>query len=78
MDISLRILVKSILHLEDSSFLDKNNILWKSIDGELLGKRCLTTYKYGNIWYEDLKSEDDVQYWLHNKNCNWEEIFKWI
>jgi hypothetical protein len=60
---------------EKISFLDKNNIIWKSINDKWIGKRSVYTLDLKCCWLEDT-NVDNVKIWWCGKNNNYSEIFK--
>ncbi len=62
---------------ENVKILDKNNISWKKVNSEWLGKRCVAWkdgFAYG--WLEDMPKDEKVKYWLHGKEADYNEILK--
>lgn len=62
---------------EKARVLDKNNISWKKVNGEWLGKRCVSWkdgFAYG--WLEDMPKDEKVKYWLHGEDADYNELFK--
>lgn len=57
------------------SFLDSDNILWKVVDGEWIGKRSVFTHDFRACWLEECK-EKDVKSWWCGKDSNYSETFK--
>lgn len=47
---------------EKASFLDKNNIVWKVVNGEWIGKRSVWTFDFRSCWLEDTIIEN-VKSW---------------
>lgn len=58
----------------DISYLDKDNIVWKIIDGKCLGKRSVWCYDYRACWLEDTTIEN-VKSWWCGKDADYNEIF---
>ena len=58
----------------NTSMLDNNNILWKIINNEWVGKRGVYTFNNSTCWLEDVKKEN-VKLWLCGKNADYNEIF---
>ena len=56
-------------------YLDKDNILWKTVDGEMIGKRSVWTFDNRACWLQDTKSEN-VKAWWCGENADYNEIFK--
>ena len=57
------------------SFLDKNNILWKIINGEWIGKRSVWTKDRAACWLEDTVTDNIKSLWC-GENADYKEIFK--
>jgi len=74
MDIS-NLLAKSITKTIWGLFLDSNNVLWKHIDSEWIGKRSVFTFDFRACWLEDT-DELNVKYWWCGKESDYSEIFK--
>ena len=56
------------------SIVDKNWICWKFVNGNLIGKRCVSSkdgYRY--TWLEDV--EDKVHSWLCGEDADYYEVF---
>jgi hypothetical protein len=60
---------------DKTSFLDANNIVWKSIDGKWIGKRSVWTLDFRGCWLEDT-TIDNVKSWWCGKGANYTEVFK--
>jgi len=56
-------------------FLDKNNISWKWVDSEWIGKRSVWTYDFKAVWLEETTLEN-IKSWWCGKKSNYNEIFK--
>jgi hypothetical protein len=63
--------------IEDSRgvFLDKNNIGWRIVDGEWIGKRTVWTYDFRACWLEQTTREN-IKSWWCGKDSDYNEIFK--
>jgi hypothetical protein len=58
------------------TLLDKNNILWKVIDGKCIGKCSVYTFDLRTCWLEDVK-ENEIKEWLCGKDADYtKEYFK--
>lgn len=57
-------------------FLDGNNVLWKLVDNEWIGKRSVYTFQLRACWLEDAKPEDIRDWWCGGKDADYSEIFK--
>lgn len=64
-----------ILKDEKASMLDSNNILWKLVDGEWMGKRSVWTKSNSACWIEDTATENIKSWWCGN-DSDYTEIFK--
>lgn len=70
-----QIFVKNVLStFNNTSFLDKDNILWKVIDNKLIGKRSVWCYDLKACWLEDTKIKN-VKSWWCGENADYNEIF---
>jgi len=58
-----------------SSLLDGNNVNWKVINGEIIGKRAVWTHDFRVCWLEDTTIENVKVFW-HGKKANYQEEFK--
>jgi hypothetical protein len=56
-------------------FLDCNNIVWKIVDNQWIGKRSVWTKDNQACWLEDTTIEN-IKSWWCGKNSNYNEIFK--
>ena len=56
-------------------YLDKNNILWRIVDDEWVGKRSVWTFDYRACWLEHT-TKDNVKSWWCGENADYYEIFK--
>lgn len=54
------------------SFVDKNNIVWKMIDGKKVGKRAIQTKDLKTCWLEDT-TVDNVKLYLHGEDADYNE-----
>lgn len=68
------IICEAIIRSIGGTFLDKNNIVWKLIDGEWIGKRSVWTYDFRACWLEDTTNEN-VKSWWCGKDSDYNEIF---
>ena len=57
------------------SFHDANNIVWKVIDGNWIGKRSVWTKDFRTCWIEDTTIEN-VKTWWCGEDADYTEIFK--
>lgn len=58
-----------------ASLLDGNNILWKVVDKEWIGKRSVWCIGNRACWLEDVKTED-VKSWWCGEDADYAEIFR--
>lgn len=63
------------LNKEKYSYIDKNNIAWKFVNDEWIGKRTVWTKDNRACWLEETSPENVKSYWL-GKDVNYNEIFK--
>ena len=68
-------LICKILQKSGGIFLDENNIGWKYINGELIGKRTVYTHDLRAVWIEDVKKEE-IRSWWCGKDSDYTECFK--
>ena len=59
-----------------ASYLDNNNIVWKMIKGEWIGKRSVWTLDWRACWLEDTTTENVKSWWCGGENVNYTEVFK--
>lgn len=57
------------------SWLDKNNIVWKKVDSEIIGKRSVWTKDLKASWLEETTT-DNVESWWCGKENDYNETFK--
>ena len=60
---------------EKACFLDKNNIFWKVVNNEWIGKRSVWTFDFRASWLEDTILEN-IKSWWCGKNSDYQEIFR--
>lgn len=70
-------LVNHIININPDkySYLDSKNILWKIIEGKIIGKRCIDTVDRGIRWKDELLPSDKIYKWLHPESADYEQIF---
>lgn len=68
-------LCKELIKGTKYRFLDKNNISWKWVDSEWIGKRSVWTFDFKAVWLEETTLEN-VKSWWCRKEANYNEIFK--
>lgn len=59
----------------NSHLLDDDNISWKLVNDEWIGKRSVWTYDFRACWLEDT-TEDNVKSWWCGKDADYNEEFK--
>ena len=70
------IVAESIVRVNSSGrFLDKDNISWRLINNEWIGKRSVWTKDFRACWLEETTKEN-VKTWLLGKDADYQEIFK--
>ena len=57
-------------------FLDKNNIVWKLINDEWIGKRSVWTKDWRSCWIEDTTIDNVKTWWCGGKDADYTEVFK--
>lgn len=62
-------------NLEKSSFLDSNNIVWKWVDDNWIGKRSVWTFDFCACWLEDTTINNVKSWWCDGKDADYMEIF---
>ena len=60
-------------HKLNGSLFDHNNIVWKVVDGEWIGKRAVYTFDNSACWLEDT-NPDNIKSWLCGRDADYEEI----
>ncbi len=55
--------------------LDSDNILYKKINDEWIGKRSVWTFNYRSCWLEDTTQDNIKTFWC-GKGSDYNEIFK--
>jgi hypothetical protein len=68
------ILGEAFAMVHGSNFLDSNNILWKIVDNNWIGKRSVYTFDLTTKWLEDTKLEY-VKSWWCGIDSDYNEIF---
>jgi hypothetical protein len=58
------------------SMLDKNNIVWKVVNGEWIGKRSVWTKDYKSCCLEDTTIDNVKSWWCGGVDADYTEIFK--
>lgn len=65
---------QEITSINGGSFLDANNILWKYVNGNWIGKRSVFTFDFRSCWLENTTIEN-VKSWWCGKDADYLEIF---
>lgn len=68
-------LCKELIKGTKYRFLDKNNISWRWVDSEWIGKRSVWTFDFRACWLEETTLEN-VKSWWCGKEVDYNEIFK--
>lgn len=68
-------LSKQLLQGTSYRFHDKNNIGWKWVNNEWIGKRTVWTFDFRACWLEET-TLCNVKSWWCGKNADYNEIFK--
>lgn len=55
--------------------LDKNNIVWKIVDGVWMGKRSVWTFDFRSCWLE-YTSIENIKSWPCGKDSDYSEIIR--
>lgn len=63
-----------IIGVTGGCILDKNNIVWKIINGNLIGKRSVWTFDFRACWIEDTDIKNIKSYWC-GIDSDYKEIF---
>lgn len=74
----VELLVKLFNHIDSNkttSFLDRNNIIWKLINNEWIGKRSVWTLDNRACWLEET-TKDNIKSWWCGTDADYTEIFK--
>jgi len=57
------------------NLLDSNNIAWKKVNGEWIGKRSVWTKDWRMRWLEET-TKDNVETWWCGEDADYTEIFR--
>jgi len=76
-------LIKKKLNLEiavvclkvGGRLLDGNNIGWRWIDDQWIGKRTVWTNTWRAVWLEEVKQDEHVKTWWCGEDADYDEIF---
>lgn len=72
-----KIIVETFLeHINHATVLDSDNILWKNIDGNIIGKRSVWTKSFKSCWIDECKKEDIKSYWC-GEDADYNETFEY-
>lgn len=69
------VLAESLISVFGGRYLDGNNISWKIVDGEFIGKRSVWTFDFRACWLEETNI-DNVKTWWCGKEADYSETFK--
>lgn len=58
------------------NFLDSNNILWKWVNNEWIGKRSVYTFDLKACWLEDTTIDNVRSFWCGGKEADYNKIYK--
>lgn len=61
---------------ETASMLDGNNILWKIVGNEWVGKRSVWTYDRRACWLDETEKENVKSWWCGGEGADYDEVFK--
>lgn len=71
---------EAILRLCDdkinASVLDENNIVWKWVDNEMIGKRSVWTQDHRACWLEETTPANVKSWWCGGPDADYNEIFR--
>ena len=62
--------------LRSTSYLDGNNIVWKLIDGQWIGKRSVWTFDWRCCWLEETTFDNVKSWWCGGIDADYNEVFK--
>jgi hypothetical protein len=68
-------MAKLIVAETGGRFLDRDNINWRFVDGEWIGKRAIFTKDFRACWLEETTA-DNVRNWWHGMEADYNEVFK--
>jgi hypothetical protein len=66
--------IKMWLEIFETAYLDSDNIKWKIINGELIGKRSVLTFDLRTCWIEETTIEN-IKSWWCGKDSDYSEVF---
>lgn len=66
--------IKAWLEIFGTAYLDSENILWKLIDDQLIGKRSVLTFDLRTCWLEETEI-NNIKSWWCGKDSDYSEIF---
>ncbi len=55
--------------------IDGDNILWKYVNDQWVGKRYVMTTKHRHIWLSELRPGEEIKSWVSGENADYEEVF---
>lgn len=56
------------------SYLDKNNILWKIVNGEKIGKRAVYMKNLSCLWLSDVDDITQIRSYMCGEHADYNEI----
>lgn len=69
-------LCSAITQIAGGCILDSDNILWKHIGEDIVGRRSVWTNKNRSIWLSDLQEGEEVKDWWSGVGADYNEQFK--
>ena len=66
---------RALIEVTGGQILDENNIVWRNVNGEFIGKRSVWTFDNRGCWLEHT-TIDNVKTWWCGKDADYTEIFK--
>ena len=66
--------IRAWLEIFGTAYLDSDNILWKLIDDQLIGKRSVLTFDLRTCWIEETEI-NNIKSWWCGKDSDYSEIF---
>jgi len=67
----------SLANIVGGRVLDANNISWRKINEEWIGKRAVCTFDLRHVWLEETEPQN-VKRWLHGEEADYNETFNRI
>lgn len=66
--------IRMWLEIFGTAYLDSDNIKWKIIDDQLIGKRSVWTFDFRTCWIEETEI-NNIKSWSCGRNADYSEIF---